>query len=84
MQPLWERFGRPTANSGRGRPLLCRLDQAVDDSTGLSTCGRVRKEPVFASHHERLDAALGAVIADLKPPSLQIPEQIWPLRREIV
>ena len=62
---------------------LCRFNQAVDHSTGPCTTGRIGKRPVLPVHHERLNAVLGTVIAQLQTAILQIPRQIRPLLQQI-
>ena len=63
---------------------LCRFNQAVDHSTGPCTTGRIGKRPVLPVHHERLNAVLGTVIAQLQAAILQIPRQIRPLLQQII
>ena len=58
---------------------LSRLDQAVDHRAGLGAQRGIGKQEVLAADHERLDAALGPVVAQLQPAILQITDQIRPL-----
>ena len=63
---------------------LRRFNQAIDHGAGLRATGRIGKEPVLSAHHEGLDAALGAVVAQLQTAILQIPCQVRPLLQQVV
>ena len=51
--------------------LLRRFNQAVDHAAGLRATSCIGKQPVLSAHHEGLDAALGAVVAQLQTAILQ-------------
>ena len=63
--------------------LLRRFNQAVDHGAGLCAAQRIGKQPVLPAHHKGLNAALGAVVAQLQTAILQIPRQIRPLLQQI-
>ena len=63
---------------------LRRFHQTVDHCTGLRATGCIGKQPVLSAHHEGLDAALGAVVAQLQTAILQIPCQVRPLLQQVV
>ena len=50
--------------------------QSVDHSAGLRAAGCIGKQPVFPAHHEKLNAALSTVIAQLQMTIFQIPDQV--------
>ena len=63
---------------------LSGLDQAEHDSAALCSAGRVCEQEVLTRDHKRLDAALGAVVAQFNTTVLQIGGQIGPLVFQIV
>ena len=52
------------------------LDNAEHNCTGRGPLRRICKEKILPVYDEGFDAALGKVIADLKPPVIQVFRQL--------
>ena len=85
LRQLWRLLQNPNQVAVRIQcVLLGCLNQTVDHRAGLCTGRRVGKQPVLPSHHKRLYAALGTVVAQLQTAIFQILYQIRPLFQQIM
>ncbi len=60
------------------------LDQRVQVGAGCHTLDRCTEQPVFATHHERPDGILCAIVVDFQSAIIQIANQLVPFTTQVV